>query len=34
MKNIKNKAWMSLLLATALLAACQDQTVSSGGGLF
>lgn len=32
MKNIKNKAWMPLLLATALLAACQDQTVSSGGG--
>lgn len=32
MKNIKNKAWMPLLLATALLAACQDQTVSSGEG--
>lgn len=32
MKNIKNKAWMPLLLATALLAACQDQPVSSGEG--
>lgn len=32
MKNIKNKAWMPLLLSTALLTACQDQITSSGGG--